>query len=69
KLENVEWDGPAIHALLHEVKTAHDILPKELFQPLYRIFLDRDDGPQMGWFLSTLPREEVRSVLDAVLPS
>ncbi|MBI1812842.1 hypothetical protein HYR82_03615 [Candidatus Peregrinibacteria bacterium] len=55
--------------MLHEVKTAHDILPKELFQPLYRIFLDRDDGPQMGWFLSTLPREEVRSVLDAVLPS
>lgn len=53
------WSGADIHAILHAVKTEKGVEPKELFAPLYQAFLGRDSGPQMGWFLSTFPKEEV----------
>lgn len=55
-LESGEKTGEEIHTRLHELKTEVPIAPKELFQALYRIFLDRDSGPKAGWFLSVLPR-------------
>ena len=51
--------GDEIHARLHAFKTDVPIAPKELFSAMYRIFLDRDSGPQAGWFLGSLPREFV----------
>lgn len=51
--------GEELHARLHELKTEVPISPKELFQAIYRTFLNRDSGPQAGWFLSSLPREMV----------
>jgi lysyl-tRNA synthetase class 1 len=53
------WDGPKIHEAIHKVKEEAGIAPKELFEPLYRIFLNRKSGPQVGWFLSTFPRPDV----------
>ncbi|MBI3331470.1 lysine--tRNA ligase [Candidatus Peregrinibacteria bacterium] len=58
-LEKVKWDGPKIHEAIHVVKEEQQIPPRDLFVPLYRMFLDRDEGPQVGWFLSTFKREEV----------
>src|SRR3989344_4926378 len=49
--------GEEIHARLHELKAEVPIEPKELFAALYRIFLNRDSGPKVGWFLSVLPRD------------
>jgi lysyl-tRNA synthetase class 1 len=51
--------GEEIHERLHEMKAEIPIPPKELFQALYRIFLNRDSGPKAGWFLAGLPREFV----------
>lgn len=51
--------GEEIHAYLHGLKDAVPIAPKELFQALYRIFLDRDSGPKAGWFIAGLPRDMV----------
>jgi len=65
-LEKVEWNGQAIHEAIHKVKEDHDIAPKLLFPVLYRIFLYREDGPQMGWFLSTLDRKNVISSLNVI---
>jgi lysyl-tRNA synthetase class 1 len=55
--------GEDIHQFLHGLKTSVPIAPKELFSALYRIFLDRDSGPQAGWFLGSLPSDFVLSRL------
>lgn len=62
----VGWNGEAIHAALHAVKEKTGIAPKKFFTPLYQLFLGRDSGPQMGWFLSTFKREEVLKRISAV---
>lgn len=59
--------GEEVHARLHELKTEVPIEPKELFKPLYQIFLARDSGPKAGWFLSVLPHDFVVSRLKEAL--
>ena len=58
-MQEGEKSGEEIHGKLHELKTEAPIAPKELFQAIYRIFLNRSDGPKAGWFLSGLPRDFV----------
>ncbi|MGD0328140.1 MAG: lysine--tRNA ligase [Minisyncoccia bacterium] len=58
-LQESERSGEEIHARLHELKTEIPISPQELFQAIYRIFLNRDSGPKAGWFLAGLPRDFV----------
>ena len=65
-LNILDWNGASIHAAIHETKTECGIEPKELFEPLYKIFLNRSSGPQMGWFLSTFKRDEVLERLQAL---
>jgi lysyl-tRNA synthetase class 1 len=54
-----QWEGTAIHQTIHTVKEETGITPKELFAPLYQLFLGRTSGPQMGWFLGTFEKQEV----------
>jgi len=58
-LQDNECTGEEIHARLHELKTEVPIYPKDLFQAIYRIFLNRDSGPKAGWFLAGLPHDFV----------
>lgn len=58
-LQESERTGEELHARLHEMKTDVPIQPKELFQAIYRIFLNRDSGPKAGWFLAGLPHDFV----------
>lgn len=58
-LSEGECTGEELHLRLHEMKTGIPIQPKELFQALYRIFLNRESGPKAGWFLAGLPRDFV----------
>ncbi|HVW71766.1 MAG TPA: lysine--tRNA ligase, partial [Candidatus Paceibacterota bacterium] len=55
--------GEDVHNKLHEMKTEVPIAPKELFQAIYRAFLNRDSGPKAGQFLAGLPREFVEQRL------
>lgn len=55
-MEGAERSGEEIHARLHDLKDEVPIVPKELFQAIYRIFLARDSGPKAGPFLAGLPR-------------
>ena len=57
--KNLPWEGPKIHEAIHAVKEREGIPPQKLFQPLYELFLGRKSGPQVGWFLSTFPRNTV----------
>lgn len=65
--ESLQWEGPAIHERIHKVKEETGISPKALFQPLYQIFLGRNSGPQVGWFLSTIERNSVLKSIKQVL--
>ncbi len=58
-LQTGERTGEELHLRLHELKTEIPIQPKELFQAIYRIFLNRESGPKAGWFLAGLPRDFV----------
>lgn len=58
-LQAGERTGEELHLRLHELKTEIPIQPKDLFQAIYRIFLNRNSGPKAGWFLAGLPRDFV----------
>lgn len=66
-LENLsDWEGEKIHKAIHDVKEEQSIPPKQIFQPLYQLFLGRNSGPQVGWFLSTFEKEKVIKKLESV---
>lgn len=55
----IDWNGELVHSTLHEVKNNMELPPKTAFSAIYRIFLNRDDGPQAGWFLASLDKQFV----------
>ncbi len=56
-LSKVQWDAEAIHKGIYEA--AGDFGVKKGFRLLYRLFLDRNRGPRLGFFLSSLDRDFV----------
>lgn len=50
-------DGQILHELIHEVKAESGLTPKEFFSAIYTVFLGKDSGPKVGWFLSTLTKD------------
>jgi lysyl-tRNA synthetase class 1 len=52
-------DGQALHELIHEVKEASGLSPKDFFGAIYLLFLGKESGPKVGWFLSTLEKDFV----------
>jgi len=55
--ENEELVGEDLHHFIHTIQKDGAIDAKELFSGIYQLFLGRDSGPQVGWFLSVLPRD------------
>jgi lysyl-tRNA synthetase class 1 len=51
-----EADGAWFHDAIYKFKS-DELGPKQLFQALYRLIIDKESGPRAGWFLSILPRE------------
>lgn len=58
-MEQEKRSGEELHAKLHALKSETPIVPKELFEAIYQLFLARSSGPKAGWFLSVLPRDLV----------
>jgi lysyl-tRNA synthetase class 1 len=55
KLEALpQKDGQSIHELTHAIKEESGLDPKSFFSALYIAFLGKENGPKIGWFLSTL---------------
>ncbi len=58
KLESVEvTDGQTYHETIHAVREEANMTPKEFFGTVYQLFLDKDSGPKVGWFLSSLDKD------------
>lgn len=50
-------DGEWFHKMIYDLKDSTGLEPKELFQTLYKVLIDKNTGPRAGWFLSILPRD------------
>lgn len=50
------YDGQSLHELIHAVKESSGLTPKEFFSAIYLVFLGKESGPKIGWFLSTLDK-------------
>jgi lysyl-tRNA synthetase class 1 len=58
KIELLESiDGQILHELIHEVKGESGLTPQEFFGAIYTVFLGKNSGPKVGWFLSTLNKD------------
>jgi len=61
KLVNLEdWTAENIHNNIYETSTEYEeINAKKMFKIMYRIFLGRDKGPKLGYFLVSLEKDFV----------
>ena len=50
-------DGEWFHKAIYEFKDELGLQPKDMFQSLYKLLIDKSSGPRAGWFLSILPRD------------
>ncbi len=62
-LEKTEWRGAEIHQLLHETKNLSGLASPRAFSAIYGVFLAKEFGPQLGWFLAALDKTFVISRL------
>jgi len=58
-----EMDGDTIHALVYALAEEVGLPAKALFEALYIALLDQPRGPRVGWFLSSLEYDFVRTRL------
>lgn len=68
-IEQQNPDGTALHAHIHQLRAEHQLSPREAFAAIYRLFLNKDSGPQAGWFLAALERSFVLERLKAATRS
>ncbi|PJC36724.1 lysine--tRNA ligase [Candidatus Peregrinibacteria bacterium CG_4_9_14_0_2_um_filter_53_11] len=51
---NANWEGADLHAAIHELRKNSTIEPRDGFGAIYVALLDKESGPQAGWFLESL---------------
>jgi lysyl-tRNA synthetase class 1 len=54
-------DGDTIHALVYALAEEVALPAKALFEAIYIALLDQSRGPRVGWFLSSLDYDFVRT--------
>ncbi|OPY31378.1 MAG: Lysine--tRNA ligase [Methanomassiliicoccales archaeon PtaU1.Bin124] len=66
-LAKVEWKGDNIHNAVYECAKGAGVQTKVAFQLLYGIFINKKQGPRLGYFLSTLDRNFVLDRIAAAM--
>jgi lysyl-tRNA synthetase class 1 len=51
--------GEAWQGLIFELAKSNGFAPADAFAALYRVFIDRPNGPRAGWLLASLAAEFV----------
>jgi lysyl-tRNA synthetase class 1 len=54
-----DWNADTIHNAIYELAKSQNLKPKAAFQTLYRVILNQNFGPRLGYFLSTLDKNWV----------
>ncbi len=47
-------DGEWYHKTIYDLKDESGLQPKDMFQTIYKVLINKDSGPRAGWFLETL---------------
>jgi len=68
-LQALDWSGDRIHDTVYESAKSCAIGAKSGFQVLYTIFINRKQGPRLGYFLSTLDKEFVLARIKQAIES
>jgi lysyl-tRNA synthetase class 1 len=58
-LPSLPWDPEAIHKAIYDATEEVNISIKTSFKTIYQLFLGKQKGPRVGYFLSMLDREFV----------
>ena len=59
KLEGSNMQADQIHEAIYDSAIATEIKPAEAFRLIYKLFLNKDQGPKVGFFLSSLDKDFV----------
>jgi len=59
KLIDLDFQAEAIHQTIYETATEIDLPAKEAFQLIYQLFIGKNAGPRLGFFLSSLGKKFV----------
>jgi len=58
-LGDTSFEAQAIHDAVYEASVSSEIKPAEAFRTIYQLFLGKDSGPKVGFFLSNLEKDFV----------
>ncbi|MGZ6005347.1 MAG: lysine--tRNA ligase [Candidatus Saccharimonadales bacterium] len=47
-------DGEWFHKVIYDLRDGAEMEPKEMFQTIYKVLINKNSGPRAGWFLATL---------------
>lgn len=67
ELSAVSWEAEEIHNALYNVKENMGSSPKKVFSIIYRMILNQDRGPRVGYFLSSLSRNFILGRIDETI--
>ena len=59
RLESANMDAEFIHNAVYESAIEAGLKPAEAFKTVYALFLDKQYGPKIGFFLSCLDKDFV----------
>jgi len=62
-----ESEPEKIHNFIYEAGRELGLKPKETFEAIYQIFLNKTSGPKAGWFLANLDKKFVFNRIEKVL--
>ncbi len=67
RMDSLEWNPDDIHNAVHEIIKKFNAEPSAGFSAFYRVFIGRERGPRLGYFLSNLDRSFVKRRIGFVL--
>ncbi len=59
-IRKIEWDAETIHNTAHAAIKDSGLSPSEGFRAFYELFIGKERGPRLGYFLSNLDRKFVK---------
>lgn len=62
-----QHDEKAWQNEVYEVARSHGLEPKDFFKAVYRVLIDRDEGPRLGHFFTIIGREDLLRLFSAWL--
>ena len=65
KLKEIEWNPESIHNSFYELQEKNQTPAKKFFKIMYKILLDKERGPRLGFFLATMDKQFIIERLES----